>query len=145
MPWAENVKHLSCDTVTDLRIIGEVDSARRAMAGLVAIPAPASRVWVSTGTLLAPSEPLLARPAGMRSKSQDIAPSMECFEPLSASRRRVHQVLVGSCIADRRPEPLSASTSSVNSTPSVSSVRQTTRHDRRSPKGVRNLNSSGIV
>ena len=32
----------------------------------------------------------------------------------------------------------------MNSTPSVSSVRQMTRHDRRSPRGVRILNSSGM-
>jgi hypothetical protein len=55
------------------------------------------------------------------------------------------QVSAGSCIASRPPELSSPSTWSMNSTPSMSSVRQMTRHDRRSPSGVRNLNSSGIV
>ena len=51
-----------------------------------------------------------------------------------------------SCLAARRcPEPSAPLIWSVNSTPRVSSLRQITRHDRRSPKGVRNLNSSGIV
>jgi hypothetical protein len=36
----------------------------------------------------------------------------------------------------RRPEQLSPSIWSVNPTPTVSSVRQMTRHDRRSPRGV---------
>jgi hypothetical protein len=55
------------------------------------------------------------------------------------------QACVGSLVARQWPEPSAPSLSSVNLTPRVSSVRQITRHDRRSPKGVRNLNSSGMV
>jgi hypothetical protein len=55
------------------------------------------------------------------------------------------QALVGSRTAGGWPELSSQLTRSVNSTPSISLARQMTRHDRRSPRGVRNRNSSGIV
>ena len=63
----------------------------------------------------------------------------------AASNKIPDQAGVGSRTAGRSLAHPSPSIWSLNSTPSVSSVRQITRHDRRSPTGVRNLNKSGIV
>jgi hypothetical protein len=78
-----------------------------------------------------------------RSQLKSFPPHREFLHVDDAHWRRA-QVWVRSRTAGGWDES-SPSGRSVNSTPSVSSVRQITRHDRRSPMGVRNLNSSGIV
>ena len=90
------------------------------------------------------SDPRAATALGIEFVYQDLAlaDNLDITQNMFLGRELT---TVGSILSDGQMEKQARETLASLSVRTVSSVRQMIRHDRRSPRGVRNLNSSGIV